>query len=140
MFFAQARFSALSTPLGALYLFAVLPLCGVSLPLRPTLVAVTFAAGLLPVIGNLLSNTAIVLISLSAGPRVGLASLVYLVLIHKLEYLANARIVGKRIHAQAWEVLMSMVALEVAFGLPGLVLAPVVYAYVKGELAERGLV
>jgi predicted PurR-regulated permease PerM len=138
--FAQARISALNTLLSALYLYLLLPLFGVQLPMRATLVVVTFAAGLLPVVGNLLSNSAVVLLSLSAGPKVALASLAYLVFIHKIEYVLNAKIVGSRIHSQAWEVLMSMVFLEVAFGLPGLVLAPVIYAYAKGELRERGLV
>lgn len=138
--YAQVRISALNTGLTAVFLYLVLPLFGVKLPLRFTLVAVTFLAGLLPVIGNLLSNTAIVLISLGVGPTVAVVSLVYLIVIHKLEYLLNARIVGDRIQAQAWEVLASMILMEVAFGTPGLVIAPVLYAYLKGELRGRGLV
>ena len=135
--YAQLRISLINTALSALYLFAVLPLLGVKLPLRLTLVAVTFAAGLLPVLGNVLSNTAVVVISLDSGPGVAVASLIYLVVIHKLEYFLNARIVGERIHAQAWEVLLSMVLMEIAFGIPGLVLAPILYAYIKGELMAR---
>ncbi len=138
--FAQVRISALNTGLTAFFLYAVLPLFHVHLPLRPTLVAVTFAAGLLPVVGNLLSNSAIVLISLGVGPGVGLASLVYLVVVHKVEYVLNARIVGSRIAARPWEVLLAMVLMEAAFGLPGLVVAPILYAYAKGEFAVRGWV
>jgi hypothetical protein len=33
-----------------------------------------------------------------------------------------------------------MLAMEAAFGLEGVVAAPVFYAYVKSELATRGLV
>ncbi len=137
--FAQIRISALNTLFTGLFLFALLPLFGVKLPLRLTLLVVTFLAGLLPVVGNLLSNTAIVLISLGAGPGVAVASLVFLVVVHKLEYFLNARIVGDRIQAQAWEVLLAMIFMEVAFGTPGLVFAPILYAYVKGELRDQGL-
>jgi predicted PurR-regulated permease PerM len=52
----------------------------------------------------------------------------------------NARIVGSRIGAAAWEILLAMMALEASCGLPGLVLAPILYAYVKKELQDRGLV
>ncbi len=64
---------------------------------------VTFVAGLIPVVGNLISNSVIVLLSLGVGPGVALASLVFLIVIHKLEYFLNARIVGGEIHASAWE-------------------------------------
>ncbi len=138
--FAQVRISALNTAFTALFLYAALPLAGVHLPLRPTLVAVTFLAGLLPVVGNLVSNTAIVLVAVGVGPGVGVVSLIYLVLVHKLEYVLNARIVGTRIAARPWEVLLAMVVLEALWGLPGLVMAPIVYAYAKGELAAWGWV
>ena len=59
-------------------------------------------------------------------------------IVHKLEYLLNARIVGGQIRASAWEILLAMVCFEAAFGVPGVVLAPIVYAYGKRELADRG--
>jgi hypothetical protein len=55
--FAQVRISALNTALTGLYLLALVPLMDVKLPLTKTMIAVTFIAGLLPVIGNLISNT-----------------------------------------------------------------------------------
>ena len=137
---AQVGISAINTALTALYLLVALPFLGVRLPLAGTLVAVTFLAGLLPVVGNLLSNGVIVLISFGVAGWVAVVSLVFLVVIHKLEYLVNARIVGRRIDAAAWEILLALFAFEAAFGLPGVVLAPIVYAHVKGELRERGLV
>jgi len=136
---AQVKISLINTGLTALYLLG-LRLFGVRLPLAGTLVVVTFLTGLLPVVGNLVSNTVIVLISLGVSGWVALASLVFLVVIHKLEYAVNARIVAVQIHASAWEVLLVLFAFEAAFGLPGVVLAPIVYADVKGELRERGLV
>ena len=138
--FAQVRISALNTLFTAIYLFAVLPLFGVHLPLVKTLVALTFVAGLIPVIGNLISNGAILAVSIGYSAGVALSSLAFLVFVHKLEYFLNARIVGSRIHARAWELLLAMLVMEAAFGLPGVVAAPVYYAYVKGELAARDLV
>jgi predicted PurR-regulated permease PerM len=137
---AQVRISAINTVLTALYLLALLPLLGVRLPLRSTLVVLTFLTGLLPVLGNLLSNTVIVLISFGVAGWVAALSLAFLVVIHKLEYLVNARIVGARIDAAAWEILLALFVFEAAFGIPGVVLAPIVYADVKGQLRERGLV
>ena len=138
--FAQVRISLLNTAFTAIYLEVVLRLFDVHLPLSKTLIAVTFIAGLLPVLGNLVSNTMIVIVSMSVSLEVAIASLAYLVLIHKLEYFLNARIVGGRIHAAAWELLLAMILMEAAFGLSGLVAAPIYYAYLKDELASRGLI
>lgn len=138
--FAQLRISALNTFFTAIYIVIVLPLFGVHLPLTKTLIAVTFVAGLLPVIGNLISNSVIVVVSLAHSPHVALASLVFLVVIHKLEYFLNARIVGSQIKSRAWELLLAMLAMEAAFGIAGLIAAPIYYAYVKDELAARELI
>jgi predicted PurR-regulated permease PerM len=138
--FAQVRISALNTFLTLLYLVVILPAAGVHLPLAKTMVAITFFVGLLPVVGNLLSNTVIVVLSLSISFSVAMWSLVFLVVIHKLEYFLNARIVGGHIHARTWELLVAMLLMESAFGLAGLVAAPIYYAYVKKELSDRGLV
>lgn len=137
---SQIRISALNTVLTAIYLAIILPLLGVQLPLVKTMVAVTFLAGLLPIIGNLISNTVIVLVSLSVSLGAAIGSLVFLVLIHKLEYFVNARIVGSRIHARAWELLLAMLVLESWHGGAGLVAAPIFYAYGKRELTDRGLI
>ncbi len=61
-------------------------------------------------------------------------------MIHKLEYFFNARIVGSSINARAWELLVAMLIMEVAFGIGGLVVAPIYYAYLKRELSDRNLV
>lgn len=138
--FAQVRISLINTTLTAIYLALVLPLLGIHLPLAKTMIAITFVAGLLPVIGNLISNTVIVIVSLAYSVPMAIASLTYLIVIHKLEYFLNARIIGSRIQCRAWELLIAMLAMEAAFGLGGVVAAPIFYAYVKAELAERGLV
>ena len=137
---AQVEISALNTALTGAYLFLVLPILGQSLPFSGTLLAVSFVAGLLPVVGNLVSNTLIVAVSAGSSLWVAAGSLLFLVVIHKLEYFLNARIVGARVGASAWEMLLAMVVFESAFGLPGVVLAPILYAYAKGELKDHGLV
>ena len=138
--FAQVRIAALNAALTAFYLVLVLPLLGVHLPLVKTMIAVTFIAGLVPVFGNLVSNVVVVIVSLSVSPFVALGSLVYLIAIHKLEYFLNARLVGTRIEARAWELLLAMLLMEAAFGVAGLIAAPIYYAYLKDELSARGWV
>lgn len=138
--FAQVRISGLNAVLTGIYLAVVLPLFGVNLPLTKTMIMVTFIVGLLPVIGNLISNTVIVIISLSHSLPAAAASLVFLVVIHKLEYFVNARIIGSQIQAAAWELLLAMLVMEAAFGIPGVIAAPVFYAYAKAELTGRGLI
>ena len=138
--FSQIRISALNTTLTAIYLAIVLPLLDVHLPLLRTMIVVTFIVGLLPVVGNLISNTVIVIVSLSVSPIVAGGSLAFLVVIHKLEYFVNARIIGARIKARAWELLAAMLTMEAVFGLPGLIAAPIYYAYAKDELTRRGLI
>ncbi|BBD81175.1 AI-2E family transporter [Aerosticca soli] len=138
--FAQVKISLINTVFSAIFLLGVLPACGVHLPLAKTLVIVTFVVGLLPVIGNLISNTAITIAGLSVSLWVGAAALGFLILIHKLEYFLNARIVGTQIRSRAWELLVAMLAMEAAFGLAGLIAAPIYYAYLKGELESARLI
>ena len=138
--FAQVRISAVNTALTGAYLLLLLPALGVDLPLSKTMVAVTFVVGLLPVVGNLISNTVIVIVSLSVSIYAAIGSLAFLVVIHKLEYFLNARIIGSRIHAHAWELLLAMLVMDSAFGIPGVIAAPIYYAYIKDELSHRRLI
>jgi predicted PurR-regulated permease PerM len=137
--FAQVWISAINTVFTALYLGVLLPQMGVELPFTKTLILITFLVGLLPILGNLISNTMICVVSLSQSLLVAVGSLAYLMAIHKLEYFLNARIVGSHIRARAWEIMLAMLFMEAAFGLPGLVAAPIYYAYAKDELRHRGL-
>ena len=138
--FSQIRISAINTMFTAIYLAGILPAFDVNLPLVKTLIAVAFIAGLIPIFGNLISNTVIVIVCLSISPLVAAASLTFLVLIHKLEYFLNARIIGSHINARAWELLVALVTMEAIFGITGLVAAPIYYAYFKDELAARKLI
>ena len=138
--FAQVKISAINTILTATYLLVVLPLFNIHLPMATILVLLTFAVGMLPVVGNLVSNAVIVVISLGVSLGVGVASLLFLVVIHKAEYFMNARIVGHEVQATAWELLSAMLLMEAAYGVAGLVAAPVVYAWLKAEAKEQCLI
>ncbi|MEP6505424.1 MAG: hypothetical protein ABJD97_18965, partial [Betaproteobacteria bacterium] len=137
---SQLWISLLNTTFTAIYLLIVLHLFDVHLPLTKTMIAITFIAGLLPIIGNLTSNTIVVVVSLAHSPAIAVASLTFLVVIHKLEYFLGARIVGSRIKSQIWELLIAMMAMEALFGIPGLVAAPIYYAYLKSELLDAKLI
>lgn len=138
--FAQVRIAAINTSITAIYLLVVLPLMDIHLPLVKTMIAITFLVGLIPVVGNLVSNTVIVVVSLSQSLSIAIGSLLFLVVIHKFEYFLNARIVGSQIRANAWELLIAMMLMEAAFGLAGIVAAPIYYAYIKAELRDRNLI
>jgi predicted PurR-regulated permease PerM len=131
---AQLRISLVNMVVTAAYLMVILPLFGYKVPLAATLVAFTFFASLLPIIGNLLSNTAIVLAALTVSPWLGGVSLIFLVVVHKLEYFLNAHFVGSRTQIPAYALLASMLVLEAGFGAAGLVAAPVYCAWLTREL------
>jgi predicted PurR-regulated permease PerM len=138
--FAQVYISSINTVFTAIYLAVVLPMLGVHLPLTKSMIAITFLAGLIPVVGNIVSNTVIVIVALSYSLPIAIGSLVFMVVIHKLEYFLNARIIGGQINAKSWEMLTAILVMETLFGVPGVVAAPVFYAYIKKELMDRGLV
>lgn len=135
--FAQLKISLVNTALSALFVLVVLPLAGTPLPFAKTLVVLTFIFGLLPVLGNLISNTMIVLVALTVSSDLALAALIFLIVIHKLEYFLNARIVGGEINAAAWEILLAMLVMEAIAGMPGVILAPIGYAYLKAQFQPK---
>lgn len=137
---AQVKISAVNTALTGLYLFVLLPLFGIRVPFASTLVVITFLCGLIPVLGNLISNTVITILSLGVSVATAVASLTFLVVVHKLEYLINSRIVGGETDSQAWEILLAILVGEAAFGVSGIIMAPIAYAFIKRELRDRGLV
>ena len=138
--FAQVKISAVNTVLTGIFLMIVLPIFHVYLPLSKTLIVATFVVGLLPVVGNLITNTLIFVMGMSVSPLVAVAALAYLIVIHKLEYFLNARIIGGQISARAWELLIAMLFMEAVFGAPGLIAGPIYYAYLKRELKSAQLI
>lgn len=101
------------------------------------LLVLTFLCGLLPIIGNLISNTLIVGVAFTISPKMALIALTYLVIIHKLEYFLNSKIVGDRIKNPMWLTLLGIVIGEKLMGIPGMILAPVVLHYVKIEASKN---
>ena len=138
--FAQVKISAINTIFTGIFIAGILPTFGVHLPLAKTLIAITFLAGLLPIVGNLISNSLICIVALSISIYAGIAALIFLVVIHKLEYFLNAKIVGAETRSRAWELLLAMIFLEAAFGSAGLIAAPLYYAYIKNEFSQAGLI
>lgn len=140
VFVAQGKIATINATLTGIYLLGVLPALGISLPFVKTMILVTWLVGFLPVAGNLISNTIIVLISLSASALAAVLSLAFLILVHKLEWLVIGKVVGEQIGAKAWEILLAMLVMERLFGPGGLAIAPVTYAYVKAELKAADLI
>jgi predicted PurR-regulated permease PerM len=106
-------------------------------PFAMVLSGMTFVFGLMPIVGNLISNTLILSVGLTISPRIALEALVFLVVIHKLEYFLNSKIIGHRIKNPMWLTLLALILGEKLMGIPGMILAPVVLHYIKVE-ASRG--
>ena len=131
---AQFWIALFNTCLTGLFLLVVLPLLGMRLPYSGALIMLTFFGGLIPIVGNLICNAVITTVGLSVSPLTAVACLAFLILIHKAEYVINAKVVGARTHMGVWELLAVMFVAEAIFGPAGLVAAPLFYAYLKKEL------
>jgi len=124
---AQIVISAINTVLTAAFLAFN------GYPYAPLLAALVFLCGLLPIVGNIISNTLIVLVGFTISSRTGVYALVFLILIHKLEYFLNSKIIGQRINSPMWLTLIGLVVGERLAGIPGMILAPVMLHYIKVE-------
>ncbi len=127
---AQMTISLINTVLTAIFLLAV------HLPHAPLLIAVAFVCGLVPIVGNVVSNTVIVFVALTVSLKLAIAALIFLVVIHKLEYLLNSKIIGERIRNPVWLTLIALIIGERLMGIPGLILAPVVLNYLRVEMLK----
>jgi len=136
---AQIKVSLFNTFITALYLLVLL-LLGKTIPFMTTLIVVTFIFGLLPILGNIVSNAVLVILSLGVSGGTAIASLIFVVALSKLQYVLTSRLVGGEVDSQAWEILFSIIIGEAAFGVAGVIMAPIVYAFVKRELRERALI
>ena len=125
---AQITISLINTALTAVFLMAV------GMRHAPLLIVVTFLCGLVPIVGNLLSNTIIVFVALTVSLKLAISALVFLIVIHKLEYLLNSKIIGDRIRNPVWLTLIALILGERLMGIPGLILAPVVLNYLRVEM------
>lgn len=100
------------------------------------IIMLTFLCGLLPIIGNLISNTLIIAVGFTISPRIALFALIFLVTIHKLEYFLNSKVIGDRIKNPMWLTLIGLVVGERLMGIPGMIFAPVVLHYIKVEASR----
>ena len=137
---AQFWIAAFNTCLTSAFLLLVMPALGMRLPYSGVLIALTFVAGMIPIVGNLLCNIVVTIVGLSVSPMAAAACLVFLITIHKAEYVINAKVVGQKTHMAVWELLCVMFVAEALFGPAGLVAAPLFYAYLKKELSAARLV
>jgi len=124
---AQIVISAINTGLTAIFVLVS------RLPNSAVVIGITFLCGMLPVVGNLISNTIIVAIAFTVSPKMALVALGFLVVVHKLEYFLNSKIIGDRIRNPVWLTLLGLILGEKLMGIPGMILAPVLLNYVKVE-------
>jgi predicted PurR-regulated permease PerM len=94
------------------------------LPHKVSLLCLVFICGLLPVVGNLISNSIITLTAFfSAGLVPAAVCLALLVGVHKLEYFLNSKIIGDIIRLPMFVTLLSLLLGEAVLGIPGMILA-----------------
>ena len=127
---AQITISLINTALTAVFVVTV------HLPNAPLVIAITFLCGLVPIVGNLVSNTIIVCLAFTISLKIAVAALVFLIVIHKLEYFLNSKIIGDRIRNPIWLTLLALIIGERLMGIPGMVLAPVVLNYLRLEMSK----
>src|SRR5438477_10929638 len=127
---AQITISLINTTLTAIFVLAV------QLPYGLLVIPITFLCGLVPIVGNLVSNGVIVFLALTVSLKLAIGALVFLVALHKLEYFLNSKIIGERIRNPVWLTLIALIIGERLMGIPGLILAPVVLNYVRVDMLK----
>ena len=127
---AQMTISAINTVLTAIFVLVV------QLPYGWVVVGLTFLCGLFPIVGNIVSNTVIVFIGFLVSSKVAIGALVFLIVVHKLEYFLNSKIIGARIRNPIWLTLIGLIVGEKLMGVPGMILSPVVLNYLRVEMSK----
>src|SRR5256885_15062475 len=127
---AQMTISAINTVLTAIFVLFV------GLPYGPVVVGLTFLCGLFPIVGNVVSNTVIVFIGFLVSAKIAFIALIFLIVVHKLEYFLNSKIIGSRIRNPIWLTLIGLIIGEKLMGVPGMILSPVILNYVRVEMSK----
>lgn len=127
---AQMTISAINTGLTAIFVFVI------GLPYAPVVIGLTFLCGLFPIVGNIVSNTVIVFIGFLVSAKVAIVALIFLIVVHKLEYFLNSKIIGARIRNPIWLTLIGLIIGEKLMGVPGMILSPVVLNYLRVEMSK----
>lgn len=128
---AQLLISSINTVLTAVFLFFA------GVPHAALLTISTFLCGLLPIVGNLISNTLITGVAFTVKPEMALIALGFLITVHKLEYFLNSKIIGDRIKNPMWLTLLALILGERLMGIPGMILAPIILHYIKVETSKQ---
>lgn len=134
--FAQFKVALFNSIIMSIFLFVIAPFFSWDIPYSKILVLITFICGMLPIIGNLISNTVTFVIALTVSLPAAIASLVLLMLVHKLEYLIISSSLGADIDSDIWELLIILFTFEILFGLGAMVFSPILYAFIKTELRK----
>jgi predicted PurR-regulated permease PerM len=127
---AQMIISGINTVLTAIFVLVV------HLPYGWVVVGLTFLCGLFPIVGNVVSNTVIVFIGFLVSAKVAFIALAFLIVIHKLEYFLNSKIIGARIRNPIWLTLIGLIIGEKLMGVPGMILSPVILNYIRVEMSK----
>ncbi len=125
---AQILVAAINTAVAGVFLIAF------QIPFRTMLTLTTFVCGMIPIVGNVISNSLIVAAALTRSDHLALAALIFLVVVHKGGYLLNSRIVGARMETPTWAILLGLLIGEALLGVTGVILAPTLIYYVRQEL------
>lgn len=125
---AQVLISTLNTVLTSIFLHAM------GFHFKTFLTLTTFVCGMVPLIGNVVSNVFIVASGLIVSEQLAIVGLVYLIVIHKLGYLLNSRILGGSIDTPMWMTLLGIIVGEAVMGVPGVLLAPALLHYAREEM------
>jgi predicted PurR-regulated permease PerM len=127
---AQLLISIINTSFTCLYVL----IAGIPHPM--IIVGITFLCGMLPIVGNLISNSMIFCVAVTLSVNEAIAALIFLIVLHKMEYFLNSKIIGSRIRNPMWLTLLSLVVGEKLLGIPGMILAPVILNYIKVEASN----
>lgn len=127
---AQVLISALNTVLTSVFLHAM------GFHFKTFLTLTTFVCGMVPIVGNVISNFFIVSAGLIQSEQMAVVGLIYLIVIHKLGYFINSRILGGAVGTPMWMTLVGLVVGEAVMGVPGVLLAPALLHYARAELRD----
>ncbi len=113
----------------------------IGLPNAAILIILVFILGLLPIIGNIISNTILTATALAAaGAFEAAVCLGLLVGIHKLEYFLNSKIIGDIVKLPMAITLSALVITEIVLGPFEMIIAIPLVLFIRHEMENiRGL-
>jgi predicted PurR-regulated permease PerM len=126
---AQVIISLINTTLTIILLIIL------GIPHKIILGALCFIFGLIPVVGNLISNTLICLAAfIWSGNWQTVLTLIFLVVIHKLEYFLNGKIIGHMVKLPMSMALLALLVGESVLHISGMILAIPTLLFIREEM------